>query len=738
MRPIAERALRSLELALVRLQAQALRSPRGWLAAGALAVALALALGTRVRALTAIEDIVDSDFAASPRLALLQEVFEDKHGIFLTLGRRDGRAPTTEEACALRSWLAREGRDNPLVRREFSVFSIRQAARENGRLWFPAVLSPDCSRPEGDVAPALARLASSPWGGVVSSARTNDLAAELYLADNTPGSRFGSFDPSAVRALVDRFDREILARDPALVAHWTGMAAYQMYVNEGYFSVFLLNLAVLALLGLLARAFFGTWRSAGVLVAALAAASALMHGAMGALGFPLDVLSSNLFLMLAVSTIEDFLFVSWRLLEGREHWRRVFRRLITPSFLTSATTIIGFSSLALSELGIVRHFGLMAAFGAFLEWAVIFLLLPPLLALRPGLRRWADSRRALARAGFAARFRLPRGAALAALAVLPVAAICAFRLNIYDSPERAFPPSHPFRATYDYFGESRDTKAMISLVFENLEDEPRNRAALAAVRALPDVARVEDPYAAEEFLLAGLPAESARAARGFAREPSSNPRLLGPGGRARAIVLVKRAEIDAIASVRLAAERACPKGECWVAGTMVAYEEFAERVRRTLLESLLASLALVGATLAFLARATGRGRVFPSLLSAFWGPGLALAGAAAFRVPISFVTCMFGAVLVGLTGDNTVQFLLASRGRALGEGARSLAGASWIMAVAMVAVSLSFCFSYFEPARVLGWLLAGGCAASFVGDVWILRGLSDRSSRGITRGECDS
>jgi hypothetical protein len=130
---------------------------------------------------------------------------------------------------------------------------------------------------------------------------------------------------------------------------------------------------------------------------------------------------------------------------------------------------------------------------------------------------------------------------------------------------------------------------------------------------------------------------------------------------------------------------------------------------------------------------------------------------ALFRVPVNLVTSIFVAVLVGLTGDNAIQFVFAARaGRKRQQaGASDLSGqgrsgpcselektaataptrqelvagveerslpATQLLALLSLA-SLTFLGMSLLSLRVLGALFSAGFAMTLVGDLWFLRGL---------------
>jgi len=80
-------------------------------------------------------------------------------------------------------------------------------------------------------------------------------------------------------------------------------------------------------------------------------------------------------------------------------------------------------------------------------------------------------------------------------------------------------------------------------------------------------------------------------------------------------------------------------------------------------------------------------------------------------------------VLVGLTGDNAIQFLVAGRGKALHTGILKGGGAALVSGFLMALSSLIFIGSYFIPPRTFGFLLMAGFFASTLGDYWLLRAL---------------
>jgi predicted RND superfamily exporter protein len=189
-------------------------------------------------------------------------------------------------------------------------------------------------------------------------------------------------------------------------------------------------------------------------------------------------------------------------------------------------------------------------------------------------------------------------------------------------------------------------------------------------------------------------------------------------------LLLRKSDTQNLLDLDREVEKACANVGCRIAGASIVYAEFSSLVPTTLIESLGVSLVLVSLVLLWLTIAVGKVSVFPTvLLSSFWGTALMFVVMASFQIHVNFLTCIFASVLVGLTGDNAILFLLGSRRAHLSHGIGKFGNATIKCALTMIIASLVFLGSYFVPPRVFGVLLAGGFLASLIGDYWLLKGL---------------
>ena len=104
---------------------------------------------------------------------------------------------------------------------------------------------------------------------------------------------------------------------------------------------------------------------------------------MALLDLPLDILSNVLPLLVMVYGVADAVHMLGRIHEevGQQPRRNkaievAVRHLGLACLVTSATTAIGFGSLVTAEMHILRRFGLMAALGVLVAWAVTLVVVP--------------------------------------------------------------------------------------------------------------------------------------------------------------------------------------------------------------------------------------------------------------------------------------------------------------------------------------------------------------------------
>lgn len=709
-----------------------LRHPRKVLVVSLVLLLVLLAGTFKLKTLLALEDVVDPSFSSKQQLNYLLKEFKVHNSLLLTLKQPTG-GWREEDLCAINHWLTAERVNNSSILNSTSPLDIRHGQYSSQFVLYPRFLRLSCME---DTAPKVLPealylqtqgIAASPWGFSLLGAKSEDWLVQIDLNDAPEGTRYGSFDPTVVEGLHQSFDQALLKFPRPLQFSWIGTADFQYYLYVGLKRVNVLNLGLLLLLILLFRWLVGTWRAGLLYCLSIIVTGILCYGLMGWLRIPVDILSKSLFLMIAVAALEDFVYLAARTYELKGDWRKAWRQILVPGWLTSLTTVLGFLSLCVSDLQIIRRFGFWAAMGSAGEWLVIFVLCPALMMAFPWWSRFTQNqgRRGYDLFNRVKLVKIPRQLCFLLLIVFLFVPTAFRHLNVKDVPFEMFALDHPFKKGIIDMKERNGWEAQVSLVFTADPSDEEIRQTVAQVEVLPGVVKtVGSLDFTDYFTKDAIKPEIRRLVVSEMSSASFMDSWISQYGDRRYNLFLHSGDTESIAQLQKQVQEICQGHSCYLAGVPIVYSEFSQKVPETLLSSFSLSLVLVSGVLVWLVFCCGSLRQAPwILLSSFWGPSLMLLLISAFSIKVNFLTCIFASVLVGLTGDNAIQFLVAARGKSLQTGLRRGGGAALVSGFLMATSSLIFIGSYFIPPRTFGFLLMAGFLASTLGDYWLLQAM---------------
>ncbi len=544
---------------------------------------------------------------------------------------------------------------------------------------------------------------------------------------------------------------------PAGIESWvTGLPALaraldREVVDFGARYVPLVALLALALL-------VGCLRSLSQPIPALALAvfsEALLFGAMGYVGSPVTVATALLAPVVLVLSVATGVHLQLRFRQHRqrgldaeraigETWRE--RRW---SVLASgATTLVGFGSVAVSPVPAVRAFGLWAALGVALVTTAAFTLLPALLAATSGgaarstelpfesglrrLGRWAGELSTRRRGAVFGLFAL----------VLVAAAPGAARLARETGLVGYFRPEHPVRAALAATAERGLPAASVELLIElpgRAGADPE--AGLGSPAGLARLARLADALAANPRVRGVL--TPALLTDAVAAPPSptflrvTRALLLAEDGRrARLVVgvpMLGHPEAGELTRwLEAEAAKAFPGARATAGGRYPLAVAAQATVNRTLLLAL--GITLVGVSAVFFALLRSGRETVRVLIPNLWPVAVVFGAMGWLGIPLGATSVMVGAIVLGLSVDDTLHFYghYRRRGR---EGERSgerapvvatlevTAGAQ-ALSSAMLAAGFAVCaLSGFVPLAEAGTLMAIGVVAALAADLFLLPAL---------------
>jgi predicted RND superfamily exporter protein len=687
------------------------------------------------------EDMVGEGIDSADELSSIKDRYAEGTTSFLYLIPPAGTfSYSHDQLCDMRRWYSFLRMNHPEFKRTFSTFDVAWPVEEQAKaIRFQNVLPLDCYH--GDSIKTLEQgkldLDQTPWPSLHDINNRLSFVFSFTFKD-AEDSKFGNFNPKILKSLRDSVEQKLLAIVPGSTVHWVGSADYQWYVLQGYRFSIIVNSAMLLALFLGLRFAYGTWTSGLIFCLTLILNGIWIYGSKAITNSPYDLLSSGLFTIIAVSALEDFAFISAEQMRGSS-WRAAMRKMAIPSLFTSLTTVVGFLSLYVSDLAMIRRFGIWCAYGAFLEWILVFLFTPAFLSIFYKRANWVNLKRARAYdlSESLSRKKIPRFAARACLIVFPLAILFFGKLSANDTPSGVLPQTHPYNVGLSEIQKSKGWQSTVSLLMRDPVKYPEGLSKLEDIvdhfekesPARNQVAAIETPLRVINWLHHDKSMSRDMITINF---QYSDPfrKLIDENGVPRAILYLKENSVDSLQLLKKSIAELCPNGECHVGGDLIAYSDFSTQIPRTLINSMVLSLLMVGSIIAFLAVCFGQQRFLPQMLaSSFWGPCAMLFIIALLQVPMNFMKCIFAGVLVGLTGDNVIQYLFASKRGDIREGIASRGSASLQTTVFMILTSLMYLFSYFTPPKQFGLIMASGLLIALVGDLWLLNGLLKFSAK---------
>ncbi len=689
-----------------------------------------------VRTVISVHDLMPEDFLSVKEMKDLDKDFATGRPVALIL-RTTAETFSEADLCKLKAWISNQLFEDPHLINASSPFDLKKVVDQAGFLRYRQLLELNCDAP--NVVPDLRYwevLKESPLVNLfVSKSDPQFLTLELGYDGAVKDEALGAFAPEKRLQIQASLENALMAPGSKLSVSLSGAGIYESFLVNGMRVYGWINALIALFIVLSFRWLYRTWRSSAIYLVLIGTGMAVTFGAVGLSGRPIDILSNSLFVMTAVAALQDFAYLTSAIRQGRL-WES-YRRLLIPSFFTSLTTMVGFGSLAVSDIASIKWFGIWASFAAFLEWVLLFLVLPAAITLWPNIANWCRSKSDQPASPGNAVFNrwlrhrtVVRTGVTIFFAVFPVGFAALFFLNVQDDPKRMLPSSHPFRVELERTKSDLGWEFPVSIVFplgreldviEEITKKTQKISGVAAVESLSEIAH---------WLGKGLSPETQDVVlrdtvfRGMTR------RFQTIDGTGRIVLYVKSASLESIADLKKAVEtEICGRYQCRLVGEIVAYADFVRSVSETLFESLTSGLLTIVVLIAALAFVRLDLSVFPYvaprlIASILWGPMAMLALLSFSQVALNMVTLICASVVVGLTGDNAIQFLYARRIKTKFDLLAALSERSegaFVTGTLTALASLVFLISYFDPPRVLGVLLFSCFLFSLVGDTYGLR-----------------
>lgn len=709
MAQVCRKILKWLQSILLRAQRAHLRHPRKFLSVAVILFVLCIIQANRLKVGIRAEDWLDQSLTSTQLYLELKETF----GSEAKLSWLVPNEWSASELCKYQKYYFNWGLNETSIDKMSSIFDLRRPSYDsaNETLFYYRELPENCEFNEAQIA----GLKTHPLTDSLSVRPGHDLLLNFTFRDLDEPTKWGATDFVNLEKWIGKLKKI------APQSFFGGTLFFQESVRQGIIWAGILNIITGLVIVLCCRAFLGTWTSAFILLTLILFTTKLLQSGMSLRGDVADPLSASIFVIMTIAIVEDFFFSFYLARTQKIPLRRALRRMSLPSFFTSLTTAIGLGSLTTSSNMSVQNLGFWTGIGAMVEWGLVYLILLSACKIFPKLNelpwkgeiyfpQWFKS---------IGHFTPSRKLLLALTLPLFLIFVTYNKVNINYSPFDMFPSTHPLIQFRDYVKSERGFEGEASLVFNHEEMTQTDSELVQQIALHPQVASYKDPFQLKQALVPATADDSLKRMINYEIKQTTNIKDFEQNGKSRAILFLKNYDIQSLESLNQFTDKIC-QGRCYLTGEMVAFKDYALSMLTTLYSSFTLSLTSVSILLILLSLAVS-GRIFwPLILSSMWAPLMLMICTSLFQIKINVVTCLAMDLMIGLSGDNAVQFLLFDRKGRWTKGHEELYPVGLMIVTTIALISLILVFSAFRTARILSGLMEFGAVLMLIGDLWIL------------------
>lgn len=663
-----------------------------------------------------VYDINDPHFKSSIDINKMRSQFQDHNSIQALFYSK--HPFTQKEFCFIEKSMIDISRKNNEIESLTTPSDYRFPLWNKERLLYPSLINYNCdSNEQLD----LSKFSQSPFAYNVPGNSTS-LVYDIEFKESK-NNKYGKFDPTPIGEIYKSLNQTIMGSN--LKFHIGGQSAILWHLKEMLKKDFGVNLSIVIFIIVFFRLFYGTFSSGIILIITLIFTCAVTFGAMSTFHIPLDLLTNSLFMLLLVSTVEDYIFLTSDLYDENKSPIESFKKLLLPGFMTSVTTFVGFGSLIISDLAIIKRFAIVGSMASILEWFVIFFVLPAILRVL-GLKnyKWCKREKSyfqnftLKLTKFTPSLTLTR-----VLITVGILSALSFKLiNFNDHPEKKFEKTHPHQQYSDYLYKNFNSQGMIYLYFP-ISNQLKEEEIIAKIKTDPNILRTQTPWNILNYYAKDLPPKISDLVRSEMQTTSLYTKFFNKKS-SRSVLYLKQIEQVKLNKTITNIKYIC-QNFCEPIGELVTYNEFSHEVTKTLFEGFLLSLFVVAVIIFSTCTVLKIKEKWKILISVIWCPFVLIGVLAALQIPINLVTSIVGSIFIGLTGDNAVQYIFSAaqenNNLKVGMDKRSIPS----LQLAITCILSCFFFTKFTllPLREVGIILMIGFILITIGDFYILKGL---------------
>lgn len=664
-------------------------------------IATLLALIIPIHLLKIQTDVTDIMDYKTPEIDFYKsttKAFPKYLNMTVLIEKASGESLTQMDFQKIQKWVQEVGAERKIVSSVMSPFDVRFPLydKENQILTFPKMIQ----NQESD----WQKLKASFWGAFFLDESGRSMLVSLKVNSNLSILEMEHF-----RASHSQID--------GLNLQWTGDAIFQIFANDGITKMNYFNILGIGILLVVLWLFYRSSMICLYALLSLVFGIGPVLGVMGLAGQELDLLTSNLFLLLVVASLEDIFFVFYYSSQKNVTLRESLQTILIPSMYTSITTAFGFGSLYISEVPTIKNFAFWSFFGAMAEWTIVFFVIPTFFRSKLDKKlklhfpfTWMNT--------IFSKFNYSGRGKFIILAPIIVTPFLFNHLSFNASPFDIFNDSHQVIKVKNKIQETRGWEHYVSLIFNESTSTEAKKDILLKIKATKNIGWVEHP-----LLMIGEQADSE--IEGLIIDNFKMTSMADQyysNGMERGFIYLKNSDIDSVKEIKKSVQAIC-RDDCRLSGELVAFGEYSKALVETLSESLILSLGLVFAIILFLCWYLKISEWPKLMLSIMWGPCVMVVFFAVTKTSITLVNCILLSTISGLSGDSAIQFIFNKKEATLENSVDEIGPGSFMLTFVLLVLCLPFLLSPFGNVQSAGYLLMVSLLIVCIGDFIVLKRL---------------
>ena len=557
-----------------------------------------------------------------------------------------------------------------------------------------------------------------------------------------------------VYAQITRAIEEQLDRETSLTArhfYYGGAPVYDAKVTETMDRDMRLFMPLTLLLsGIVLYLVFKNWRCVLLPLLSVVLGIEWTFGLKALTGSPVTPVSTTLIALITIIGVANSVhFISHYRLELTRSDNRMeamldtFARAGTPCFLTSLTTAVGFGSLMVSNIPLIRHLGAFAGFGITSAFVLTMVLLPVGLS-GTHIRHSRTQRRSRTWAAFGA-FAVQHSRAIIAMCAIFTLAVSlgGLRIQIEPSMTEYLKRSSPARQAADFFDARLSGSSSIELLLEGPPGAFESTEVLRTIdhlqNSIENHAYVAQSFSIVDFIKSinedSIPGTDARVARALSvleradGVDLSEYYLQGQVDAARISVRTKQMQFPerqrVIRDIEESVKYNLPSFNLTVTGADGLVNNITVDIVKTQVYSVIIAMGVIlGLMLIFFGPRGALAAILPNILPI----GLLFGFMGIAGVELNIATITVAAICIGLVVDDTIHYFAHFRRIVMRTGDRKAAAQETLeevgSALALTTLTLVLGFAVFtlsESAFLMqfGFLAGGALIVAFLADITV-------------------